>query len=251
MVRILILGRSSVSGLGVEREESWPEVLRVELERELGTPIELHTRTFRPDGRDPTQYLERLVKEIEPDVINVSVAIYDFAAARVENRIQERFGRRIAQAAYKVEKFTTDPHRSGNLGRVNRWSRRLAHRFVGAAPRMAREQVEYTLDNAFRFLARQEQIAVVVRHSSTASKVLLQANPAYNGMLESFNAEWKARALKHHFYWAEGEPYAEDEYMRDGLHTTPAGHRRRATVMAPYFVRAIRERVLQPEAAGR
>ena len=71
-----------------------------ELERELGEEVTLEVRRLNPDGRDPTEYLRRMFEEVRPDVVNILPSPYDFATARVENRINELFGVRFAGGAH-------------------------------------------------------------------------------------------------------------------------------------------------------
>ncbi|MBK9342748.1 MAG: hypothetical protein IPN07_06810 [Dehalococcoidia bacterium] len=138
----------------------------------------LEVRRLNPDGRDPTEYLRRMFEEVRPDVVNILPSPYDFATARVENRINELFGVRIGRMARWVEKRTTRPSTAGRAGRINRLSRRIAHRFIGARPDLTREQVERTFEAVYRFLAQQEDVTVVVRESPRPSSLVRQQNPS-------------------------------------------------------------------------
>ncbi|MBK7127703.1 MAG: hypothetical protein IPH65_17590 [Dehalococcoidia bacterium] len=68
-------------------------------------------RRLNPDGRDPTEYLRRMFEEVRPDVVNILPSPYDFATARVENRINRLFGVRIRKWRDGSRKRTTRSHR--------------------------------------------------------------------------------------------------------------------------------------------
>ncbi len=242
VVAVLVLGRSVVFGHALESgDQAWPYHLRDELERELGEEVTLEVRRLNPDGRDPTEYLRRMFEEVRPDVVNILPSPYDFATARVENRINELFGVRIGRMARWVEKRTTRPSTAGRAGRINRWSRRIAHRFIGARPDLTREQVERTFEAVYRFLAQQEDVTVVVRESPRPSSLVRQQNPKYVRILDEFNAEWKRKSLERHFFWSPAAEQSDDDYLRDGVHTTVSGQRTRALVLLPTMLEAIRE----------
>lgn len=252
MVTVLVFGRSVVFGHALDSaEQAWPYILRDELERELGKPVRLELRRLNPDGRDPTAYLRRVFDEVQPDVVNILPSPYDFAVPRVASRINELFGVRIGRAARWVEKRTTKPNAPGKQGSLNRWSRRVAHRFIGARPELTRDQVETTFRAVYRFLAQQEDVAVVVRESPRPSALVRQQNPKYAKVLDEFNATWKQKSLEHHFVWAPAAEQTEDDFVRDGVHNTVGGQRKRALVLLPAMLEAIiRQQNLDPRPAG-
>ncbi len=194
MVTVLVFGRSVVFGHALDSEQqSWPHHLRAALEAELGSEVRLELRRLNPDGRDPAAYLERIFNDIQPDVVSIVPSPYDFAVARVENRVNELFGVRIGAAARWVEKRTTKPSTAGRQGRLNRWSRRIAARFIGARPELTQEQVERTFEAVYRFLAQRESVAVVVRESPRPSSLVRERNPRYARVLDDFSAKWRRK----------------------------------------------------------
>lgn len=245
IITILVLGRSSSFGQGIAAEDSWPQVMGRAVEEELGLPVRVEVRRLNPDGRDPSAYLQRLVDELQPHVVVTTVTAYDFEVQRVANRVSELFGVRIARLASRIEERTRVGQSDSRPGFVNRWSRGVMQRFVGTAPMRTRAQVERTLNAMFGFLSRQEDIAVVIRGSSGGSSLMNERNPRYREISASFNADWKRRALRHHFYWSDGGPPLDvSDWAVDGVHWTAAGSAKRAASTTPAVVQAIRETAL-------
>lgn len=245
---VLVLGRSSTEGLGLDDiRKSWPVLMGELVAAELDRPVNVETRRLNPDGRDPTGYIERLIAETRPHAVLVSVSAYDFAVGRVVNRVSQVFGVRVARAASEIENRTRALQKSSRPGLVNRSARKVVTRFIGTAPMRTREEVEYTLEGVFRCLSRQEDIAVAVRETSgSGSRVLAERNPGYARISADFTAEWERRARKRHFYWIPAPAdRPEAAYARDGVHLTELGHEIRAKSIAPTIARALRETVLQ------
>lgn len=196
MVTLLVLGRSVVFGHALDSEQqAWPYHLRSALETELKTEVRLELRRLTPDGRDPASYLQRIFDETHPDVVTIVPSPYDFAIARVENRINEIFGVRAGRAARWVEKRTTKPSAAGKQGRVNRWARRISARFIGAAPELTHEQVERTFEGVYRFLAQRESLAVVVRESPRPSPWCASETPVTPAYSTTSTRNGSARRL--------------------------------------------------------
>lgn len=250
-ITILVLGRSTTLGQGIEVEDSWPQVMGRAVEEEIGLPVRLEVRRLNPDGRDPSAYLQRLVDEFQPDIVVTTVSAYDFEVQRVANRVSELFGVRVARLASRIEEKTRAGQRDSRPGFVNRWSRRVTQRFVGTAPMRTRAQVERTLNAMFGFLSRQEDIAVVIRGGTVGSAVMNERNPRFRDISASFNSDWKRRALKHHFYWSDGDPPLDaSDWAVDGVHLTAAGSAKRAASTAPTVIQAIRETALHGQQPG-
>lgn len=192
-----------------------------------------------------------MFEDVQPDLVNILPSPYDFATERVQNRVNEVFGVRIGRVARWVEKRTTRPSEAGRPGRMNRWLRRVAHRFIGARPDLTREQVERTFEAVSRFLAQQEDVTVVVRESPRPSSLVRQQNPRYVRLLDEFNAKWKQKSLDRHFYWAPAAEQSDEDYLRDGVHTTVSGQRNRALVLLPTMLEAVRAHLAAAGDGGR
>lgn len=244
---LLSLGGSTNEGVGLDDVRlAWPYLLTEMLETDLGKPIRIEVRRFNPDGRDPSEYVERLIAEIRPHALMVGVGAYYFGVGRVVNRINQLFGIRVARIASKLENKTRTLQKSASPGLVNRWSRRVVTRFIGTAPMVTRSDVEHSLETLFRTLSRHEDIAVVVRETSGAgSAAIRERNPGYAALADDFAREWELRARKLHFYW---DPTTRDlpdgSYLKDGVHRSELGHRLRAEGMRAIVAQALRETAL-------
>lgn len=243
-ITLLFFGRSTLFGQGLDDpRQAWPHLVRAEIERELGRPVRVELRRFYYDGRDPSDYFRRTFEEVDPDLVTFTLVPYSFAVARVQHRLEQTFGARVGRLAHWMEARTTHPESNSTPGFVNRWSRRLAHRFIGVAPAVTRQQVEFTIDRACRFLARQERLAVVLREASAVSAEVVDANPHYVEVAAGFAEKWRREAERRHFYWSPSPPETT-EFLRDAVHRTAAGHAEVAASAWPVMLTAIREVVL-------
>lgn len=240
MLTILLFGLSDILPVAGGDEARWPTFFQPALEAELGEPVRMELRRFSWDARDPRDYIQRCLDETAPDVVSLSLTVLPFAATRVQTQVDQRFGRTVGRLAQAVERRTTNPGQAGKPSLVSTVARRVARRTVGAATLYTREEIDRSIENAFRLLAQQEQLAVVIRPEPPPSPFLARQNPSYGTIQHSFNEYWEERARQHHFTWAPAAARDAEHWLQDGVHPSEEGHRSRAMVLLPAFLEAIR-----------
>lgn len=240
MPTILYLGRSDLKGYGLrDPDNAWPLVLQRQLEEQTGLTIVTDRRTLRMDG-DPTEYILNALDETRPDVVVMHLTAYDFAVARVEDRLTQRVGKRFGDFARTVEVKTapSDPRKRPNA--FHRVIRRAARSFFGTAPMRTRADVVQTIERAFRVLASQEGVPVVLTYP-IPGRGLREQNPGYAAAAAQFSSEFRAKAAGRHFIWADTNinGSVDDHRLGDGLHPTERGHEITADEMRPAILAAL------------
>lgn len=238
MPTLLLFGLSDILPVAGGDEPRWPDYFLPELERALGEPVRMERRRLSWDARDPRDHLRQAIEEVQPDVISIGLTVHPFAAARVQTQVDQRFGRTIGRAARKIEAWTANPSKPGKASALSLAARRIARRSVGTATVCTREEIDRSVENAFRLLSQGESTPVVVRPEPPPSPFVARENPAYGRILEAFNAYWEPRARARHFAWAPAPAREPDHWLRDGVHVTEEGNRARAMVLLPVFVEA-------------
>ena len=71
-----------------------------------------------------------------------------------------------------------------------------------------------------------------------------ERNPRYAGVLGDFNEKWKRKTLERHFSWCPAAEQPDNDYLRDGVHTTVDGQRNRTLMLLPTFLQASRDHEL-------
>jgi len=238
MPTLLLFGLSDILPVAGGDELRWPDYFLPELEQAIGEPVRMERRRLSWDARDPRDYLRQAIEEVDPDVISLGLTVHPFAAARVQTQVDQRFGRTVGRAARKLEQWTARPSKHGRTSAVSLFARRLARKTVGTATLCTREEIDRSVENAFRLLSQSESVPVVVRPEPPPSPLVARENPPYGRILEAFNAYWEPRARARHFIWAPAPPRDSRHWLRDGVHPTVEGHRERAMVLLPAFLEA-------------
>ncbi|HET7737754.1 MAG TPA: SGNH/GDSL hydrolase family protein [Tepidiformaceae bacterium] len=225
MPTILYLGRSDLKGYGLrDPDNAWPLVLQRQLEEQTGLEIVTERRTLRMEG-DPTEYIRNACSEARPDVVVILLTAYDFAVARVQDRLTQRVGKRFGDFARTVEVKTSpsDPRKKPSV--LHRAIRRAARSFFGTAPMRTRADVVRTIDRAFSVLAGQEGVPVVVMYI-VPGRGLSEQNPNYPIAAAQFSAEFQAKAAARHFIWSDTNvnDSGHGHRLGDGIHPTERGH---------------------------
>jgi lysophospholipase L1-like esterase len=237
---ILYLGRSDLKGYGLrDPDNAWPLVLERQLEEQTGLEILTERRTLRMEG-DPTSYIRTACAETTPDIVVMLLTAYDFAVARVQDRLTQRLGKRFGDFARTVEVKTapSDPRKKPNA--IHRAIRRAARSFFGTAPMRTRAEVVRTIDRAFSALASQEGVPVVLMYI-VPGRGLSEQNPNYPIAAAQFSAEFQAKAAARHFIWADTNvnDSGDGHRLGDGIHPTERGHEIIAEEMRPAILTAL------------
>jgi len=242
MPTILFLGRSYISGYGLNDPSSaWPHLIVGRLAARTGVEIRTELRRLNIDG-DPTEYLERVFAEVRPDIIVASLTSYDYATARIQEKVNERLGKRLGDLARAIEKKTLPRDGSRTPGLLHRGLKRAGRRWVGVAPQRTREDVMFANERMFRCIARQEQAAAVMSYICPGA-ALTAENPGYEAAAERFREETKRRTDALHFHWADvnlGNSQAPYR-LSDGIHINERGHEIYADEMESAMFAALRD----------
>jgi len=242
MPTILFLGRSYMSGYGLKGPElAWPHLITKRLIERTGVAITPELRRLNIDG-DPTAYLESVFAEVRADIIVTSLTSYDYATARIQQRLNERLGKRVGDLARAIEKRTLPADNTKEPGVLHRGLKRVGRRWIGVAPQRSREDVMLANERMFRCIARQEQAAAVMSYIWPGVSLTSQ-NPGYAEAARIFREKTKARTDALHFHWADVNvdnsqaPYR----LSDGVHINERGHEIYADEMEDAMLAALRD----------
>lgn len=256
-MKILVLGDSDTSASAIEGD-SWTAVLREELARSLGRPVDLTDALFVPFGDKAVSVAARRVDEEHPDVVILPVSTWPFQSdGAMWLRVRRLLGRRAGQTFRDVaERFNSVSRDRGRLRHgLNRSVRWLLRRLIGADTVASRDDCTRTLSATLAALSRREQVQAVVVGYAPIGKALTDRKAARER--EAFMAELRAESLAHHFRWVEaaeafeGPDSPSQRTHRDSVHMTPEAQR----ALGSHVAREVTTHLVNigdiPPAAGR
>ena len=258
-MRILVFGHSDSSGGPLaDPSEAWPFVLERLLSEGSGDAFEVRHEVVVPLRADAAQVVEDAVEAFSPDIVMLHLNPYSFAIQVVGLRVRQRFGKRAGNW-FRVCQVRFDRATSRGWVRVhlNHAARRCARRVIGVAAVATYPAVVEAYTAILRQLARSESLQVAVMGGSRLGTALQSVTPGMVDAIAKFADEMQGVAQEHRFIWFDTEASVagigrEALFMADGLHRSPQGHRRLATMLVPVIQTiASPEREAGPLRAGR
>ena len=232
MVRVLVLGTSGSSGLGLrEKDTAWPLRLAERTEHFLG-PIELVNRIYSPNGPGALAFADRLLREHRPEIVITSSASYPFLVADVSHSVRNRFGERAEALFDGAERgFRRVAGASGPAGRASEAiAKRAARRVLGTAGLLSEELATDIWLSTFDRLAREETAAIFTLEPTEPTARFVEEYPTSLATHRRFSTRLKERGAKHHFTWIDVEPAfcalpggRETCFDDDWVHKNPLG----------------------------
>lgn len=241
-MRIHILGHSD-STLDNAEHPAWPSRLRNVLESERDEVFEFTASRLAPYGPRAVAYAARRVEEARPDVVILSVSAFTCTIGLVSVRVGQRMGTR-AQHGYEAieQRFSRQVARSPRIAiPVDRVVRSLARRTIGTATLAPVEEVAAVYSEVLHALSREEQIQVIVMGESHFSRHVQRANPGLVAKIHQLQGTVRPVAHIHRYPWVDIEAAfssasdREQHFASDGVHNSPAGHKRVMEAVAAEF----------------
>ncbi len=243
-MRLLVLGTSSTSGLGLpDTKKAWPWLAEAELPARLGEPVEMeHIRVF-PTGPKAVPMAMAAVERFHPDTVVFSFGAYPCAVATVSEKIRQKLGPRAYSWFRRAEKRFDSVLGSTaqKPRRLNSWLRWVGRHTIGAAPMASFEEVTGIQTEILQGLSKLEHALVVVYCEPYITKWASQGDANANFILEQDRDLMHGLARKHHFLIAEckqeflSAPDPDALFLSDALHKSETGHR----IQADCFYRAL------------
>ncbi|MEO8539520.1 MAG: hypothetical protein ABI577_07245 [bacterium] len=228
-MKLLVFGNSDTRGAAVSGP-TWTELVRRGLE--LRGELEFVDRNFVPLGERAPEFAERMVVEIEPDVVLLPLSEYVFWAVSVELQVKHRLGARAAAAFKSAERRLDRAARGkpGVRGATHRAMQGFARRAVGTRAPASAKAVAETYSEVLRRLARIESLEVVVVSYPFSPLPSLQT-ASMRKARASFIAQVRQTAEHHHLHWVSGDDLVAtaglsvaEAYAADGVHIGEASH---------------------------
>lgn len=239
-MRILVLGHSDSSGgLLADPSEAWPFVLERLLNECSQTAFEIRHEVVVPLRADAPEMVEAAVVAFAPDMVMLHLNPYSFAIQVVGLKVRQRFGKRAGNWFRVCQvRFDRATSRGPALIRLNHVARRCARRVIGVAAVSTYPAVVGAYAAILRQLARCEELQVVVMGGSRLGTALQSITPGMVESIAEFATEMQGVAREHRFIWFDTETSvagAEREtlFLEDGLHRSPRGRHRLATMLMP------------------
>ena len=239
-MRVLVLGHSDSAGVQLSDPSlAWPPLLRGLLNARSQHPWEVKHMVFVPLRADATDAAQAAVDAFEPDLVMVHLNPYSFAIQVVGLRVRHRFGRRAGNLyrkwEYRFDRATSQGRIRVPLNHAARW---CARHFIGVAAISSYAAVVDAYTSVLRQLAQDESLQVVVMGGNRLGAAVQSVTPGMTAAIVSFSTEMERVARAHHFVWFDTEtsvagPERDAMFLADGVHRTPLGHQRLATMLVP------------------
>jgi lysophospholipase L1-like esterase len=240
-LRILIFGQSNTHGVQLgEGEAAWPSIVASALPELTGKPVEITVRPFFAHAPGSDAYLEREVRQREPDIVFLMLTTFSFANRVIEPGVRRRFGERAGNAySALARRFDAATRGRGRLAeRLNESGRALALRVFPAEAVTTYEIALEGTTKALQLLARQEHLQVVAVHGFVKLPKRRNGRPSQKEVVvERFLSEVRALTGRLHitFINLQRDTVPESWYMPDGLHVSGEAHKAIAAAVLGAF----------------
>lgn len=245
-MRVLVLGHSDSDGKMLpDRSLAWPRLLEHELAARFENPSEVAHRRVLPLRSDVLQSVETTLRDLEPEVVILSLNPYGFAIQLVSLKIEQHFGPRAGRIYKRIEEgFDRLTRERFLLGGLNSVARRLGRRLLGVASLASYDAVVESYSAILHRLAREENLQVIVMGGSRLSDEIQRLNPGMVEKVDQFASELRQVTETHRLTWfnTEASVAGRDRaslFFPDGVHRTPEAHRRLADMLLPVVAAAL------------
>jgi lysophospholipase L1-like esterase len=242
-VRISVLGNSDTTGQKLaDRSLSWPVLVQKRLTAEMGRDVSVDSWRFAPYRPGAVDFAMGLVREAQPDIVIYPLATYWCAFTTVKSRVEQRFGRRIANLTSRAETtYVKKFERTGADKKPIRptLARRVARRVVGTAPILSYERYLDTVTQVIRELAQLENTQVLVMADHHFNETARRAMPQLERTIARVEATVKPLVAERRLLWGSVEDALcaggnrDAMIMGDCVHVTAEGHERMASALLP------------------
>jgi len=249
-VRILILGASDSEGTLLPNfADSWREILRTELPPLIGEPVEIHHRRYYVHLPGTFDFLERCIREADPDFAILPCTGYAFSAPSVGHRLRRLLGKRTGD--WIERRFTSfDAATTGTEGtlrdRVNSAAHSIAAHTVGRESLSTYERVLGDYIRTAERLAQIEDLDMVVMGTTYNGPAIQRRLPKSRLAVDRFNGALRDFAASRHFGWVDRQalisPLPLDIERPDQMHAGATIHRAYADALIPLIVASVKAR---------
>lgn len=240
-VKLLVFGTSDSDGSTLEvQDEAWPERVAAGL-TSSGTTCEMTHKRFYATAPGAADYLDRQLRESDPDIVVLSVTLHAFSVKTVANRVRRVAGDRAGDwAAGRVRWFdaaTGGAERNARRTwrrRVNRAAHWSARRVIGTASEASAKDVWKAYARAIERLARDEDRTVVVIGSTPFTATIERENRSARRVQQQFNRRLAELCRERRIGWVDPERMRigeVDELYSDMLHFDAAAHEKLAAMV--------------------
>jgi len=251
-VKILRFGSSNDTVEQFIAGEPREIVIRRELERELGEPVEVVTKRIWPSERFPA-LLAQWIDEEQPEIVTIPVIGYWFNFESVPLKLQRRFGRLGVALSDTGKRAADTPWLAHNA--VFRALRNLAQRTIGGATYFTPEEVVECIAACVRETARREGIGLIIQGPYGGQRLAgatRKATAREEARRQRVNAGIREVCARHHVRFIEHrvnrrEAGTDFSTIGDGLHMDEAGQRASALEWAGHILAEVHQ--LRGEAA--
>ena len=243
-MKLLVLGTSDSDGSTLSSPDlAWPWLIASEFRSDSSQCLVKHMR-FYATAPGALDYVDRQLREADPDVVVLSVTLYAFSVRTVANHVRRLAGPRAgdwtAATVRRFDRATGAGQRGpgadrGWLQRLNHLAHRGARWTIGTASEASANTVWRAYEAAIERLARDEDRRVVVIGSMPFTAAIECENGRARQVQLTFNRRLAALCRERHLAWVDPEDLRDADVERlysDALHFDAAAHARLARIVA-------------------
>ena len=240
-MRLLILGASDSEGtLLANFADSWREKLRTRLPALVGEDVEVLHRRFYVHLPGVGDYLERALREDQPDFVILGATGYSFSTASAGNRLRRLFGKRVGDwCERRAAKFdrATEREIGSALERLNFGAHWVVGHTIGRESVASYGDVMAAYTRTVERLAREEDLDAVIMGTTYNGPRVQRRLPGIHKQVDQFNGQIRQLAESRRFAFLDRQAIINalpaDTVRPDQMHTGPEIHAAYAEALIP------------------